>query len=191
MRIAIAGASGTGKTTLARAIAEKYSLPINPVGARSVALQMGFDSPYDTDRAGRRVQFQAELFKAKLLWESEHEHFVTDRTCLDNLTYSALHMSEHLEENAIGRYVGSMQRYELVLVLSWDTFHKLDPSVNLESPGYHQMYEFLLRSLLDLSQIRRGPPVRGLGANIGLRMERAFETIDLFVRDGKISPPVP
>lgn len=51
MRIAFAGSSGTGKTTLARFVSETYGLPINPVGSRSVAQAMGFSSPYDVDRA--------------------------------------------------------------------------------------------------------------------------------------------
>jgi len=51
MRIAFIGASGTGKTTLAKWVAETYSLPLNPVGARSVARDMGFETPYDVDQA--------------------------------------------------------------------------------------------------------------------------------------------
>jgi hypothetical protein len=52
MRIAFCGASGTGKTTLAKALGEFFELERNPVGARSVAREMGFDNPYDVDRAG-------------------------------------------------------------------------------------------------------------------------------------------
>lgn len=51
LRIAFCGASGTGKTTLAKAIQQKYGLELNPVGSRSVSKAMGFDSPYDVDKA--------------------------------------------------------------------------------------------------------------------------------------------
>jgi hypothetical protein len=57
MKIAFAGASGTGKSTLARWTAETYNLPFNPVGSRSVAKSMGFvgedgeGRPYDVDQA--------------------------------------------------------------------------------------------------------------------------------------------
>lgn len=55
MRVAFAGSSGTGKTTLARFVSETYGLPINPVGSRSVSQAMGFSSPYDVDRASAHV----------------------------------------------------------------------------------------------------------------------------------------
>lgn len=57
MKVAFAGASGTGKSTLARWVAETYNLPFNPVGSRSVAKSMGFvgedgeGRPYDVDQA--------------------------------------------------------------------------------------------------------------------------------------------
>lgn len=50
-KIAFCGAAGTGKTTLAKWVSEEFGLPINPVGSRSVATAMGFDSPYDVDKA--------------------------------------------------------------------------------------------------------------------------------------------
>lgn len=61
MKIAFAGASGTGKTTLARWVSDTYGLPLNPVGSRSVAKEMGFvgpdgeGRPYDVDKANRTV----------------------------------------------------------------------------------------------------------------------------------------
>lgn len=61
-RIAFAGSSGTGKTTLAKYVAEHLKIPFNPVGARSVAESLGFideetgePRPYDVDRASLLV----------------------------------------------------------------------------------------------------------------------------------------
>ncbi len=148
MRIAIAGASGTGKTTLAQAIAERYSLPINPVGARSVAADMGFDNPYDVDKAGKRVEFQRRLFEEKRFWERSTESFVTDRTYFDNLTYCALHMAEHLPDNAVEEYTSAMERYTAVIVLERRDFQCLDDGIRKTSPTYHGLYEILLRGLI-------------------------------------------
>lgn len=149
MRIAIAGASGTGKTTLCNAIAERYSLPINPVGARSVAASMGFDNPYDVDKAGKRVEFQRRLFEEKRDWELAHDSFVTDRTYLDNLTYCALHMAEHLPDNAVEEFTKAMERYDLVLVLFRKDFQSLSDGIRKTSQAYHSLYEHLLKGLLN------------------------------------------
>lgn len=150
MRIAIAGASGTGKTTLAQALAECYRLPINPVGSRQIATAMGFASPYDVDRAGKRVEFQRKLFLAKREWESEHESFVTDRTYFDNLTYCALHMARELPDDSIAEYARAMERYDLVFYLPRRIFQSQndDNGVRLTSSMYHEFYERILTSLL-------------------------------------------
>ena len=91
MRVAIYGASGTGKTTVAKMIKQEFGLPFNPVGSRTVAKEMGFDNPYDVDAAGKRAEFQWKLVESKVAWERAHEQFVTDRTTLDNLAYTMLH----------------------------------------------------------------------------------------------------
>src|SRR5271170_3399791 len=88
LRVAICGASGTGKTTLATFISETYGIPMNPVGSRSVSKAMGFDSPYDVDKAGKRAEFQRRLVTEKCEWEAAHDTFVTDRTTFDNLAYT-------------------------------------------------------------------------------------------------------
>lgn len=51
MKITFTGPSGTGKTTLRDFLATTFNLPVNPVGARSVAKDMGFERTYDVDRA--------------------------------------------------------------------------------------------------------------------------------------------
>jgi hypothetical protein len=57
MKIAFAGASATGKTTLTKYLAEQFNLLINPHGSRSMAKEMGFvnekgdGDPYAVDRA--------------------------------------------------------------------------------------------------------------------------------------------
>lgn len=179
MRIAIAGASGTGKTTLARAISEKYNLPLNPVGARSVALEMGFDNPYDVDAAGKRVEFQKRLFESKHDWELAHDDFVTDRSYLDNLTYCALHMAEHLEDDAIPVFKRSMQRYDFVVRLWLGDFQSLKDGVRKTSAAYHGCYEYLLTAFLFSAKVPIIDPKTG---DRQARLDKVCRALDLFQR---------
>ncbi len=179
MRIGIAGASGTGKTTLAKAIAAQYGWPINPVGSRSVAKSMGFDNPYDVDAAGRRKEFQESLFAQKSAWEEEQEAFVTDRTYLDNLTYCALHMPAELEDGAIDRYKSQMKRYDLVLFLPRVVNQKLSDGVRLQNETYHEFYELILRKLLKSTH---GLRLRTLAEPLADRRAVAIEDINWILR---------
>jgi nicotinamide riboside kinase len=179
MRIAIAGCSGTGKTTLAKAIAERFHLPLNPDGARTVAKSMGFDNPYDVDAAGKRVEFQKALFEAKREWELSHAAFVTDRSYLDNLTYCCLHMAEHLEPGQIERFSQAMERYDAVLILQRGDFQDLGDGIRKTATEYHELYEHLLMSLLtrtiDDGYLNRAHRV---GGPLETRIPKALEAIE-------------
>lgn len=153
MKIAISGASGTGKTTLARALAEYYQIPLNPIGARDVARDMGFASPYEVDQAGKRVEFQERLFIAKRAWEIEHAGgFVTDRSYLDNLTYCALHMAEHVDQPMVQEFMKAMGKYDAVLILPCAVFIQLDDGIRITNPMYHVLYELMLQQLFAMEQ---------------------------------------
>lgn len=171
MRIAITGASGTGKTFLAEQLAKKYNLPLNPIGARSVALAMGFGNPYDVDRAGRRVEFQERLFLEKRAWEEQHDAFVTDRSYFDNLAYCALHMSTELKDDVVAEYTKAMEHYTHVLFCPKRVFQKLDDGIRVTSSAYHELYEIVLGGLLARSSWEREH--YRLDMPLGTRMEYA------------------
>lgn len=148
-RVAFAGVSGTGKSTLARAIAERCGLPLNPVGARSVAEAMGYASPYDVDRAGRRAEFQQRLLAEKVAWEREHDAFVTDRTPLDNLLYTALHDVAAIDESILGAARCGVRRYTHVVYCCLDAFQNLDSDpARVGSRAYHEIYDGMIRGLV-------------------------------------------
>lgn len=173
MRIAIAGASGTGKTTIALAIAHRYQIPLNPVGARSVAKAMGLDSPYNVDQLGLRAKFQRELFEQKSAWEAEHESFVTDRTYFDNLGYCMLHMGADLPAGILEEYHQSMKRYDLVFQLRAQDHQDLSDGIRVVSPAYHWAYEALLQGLYNYF----GYEVIRLSGDMHERVRDAFDVI--------------
>lgn len=149
MRIAIYGAAGTGKTVLAQMISDAAGIPFNPVGSRSVAKAMGFESPYDVDAAGRRAEFQRRLVTEKVAWEAEHEAFVTDRTTLDNIAYTVIHDIHAIDRELLDAAVGGMLRYHYVLFCPmsafWDTAR--DAS-RVHDRVYQELYETVVDALL-------------------------------------------
>ena len=91
LRIYIAGAHSTGKTTLARWIARTYKLPLVTEVARSVLAEL--EIPLDSLRVDldRTATFQKEVFRRQNEMERlAGSRFVSDRT-FDNLAYACHH----------------------------------------------------------------------------------------------------
>lgn len=149
LRVAFCGASGTGKTTLASFIAEEWGLPINPVGSRSVAKTMGFDSPYDVDKAGKRADFQRRLATEKVAWEAGHESFVSDRTTLDNLAYTVLHDVRSIDAELVEVITAGLQRYTHIIYCPVDVFcNPGDDAARVKDLTYHKLFDAALVGLL-------------------------------------------
>lgn len=169
-RIAFAGASGTGKTTLARFVADRFGIPLNPVGSRSVAISMGFASPYDADKAGMRESFQRRLQRYKIAWEGEHESFVTDRTTLDELVYTTFHdVKTACSPSYFDQAISHMRRYDVVFYCPVDTFINLDGDPNrLNELRYQENFDRCLaghlRGLRDSVALCRALRLRELDA---------------------------
>lgn len=150
MRVAFCGASGTGKSTLAEFVAKTYGFPMNPVGSRSVSKAMGFENPYDVDKAGKRAEFQWRLLCDKVAWEAEHESFVTDRTVVDNVAYLALHDSAALDSSDISTMCDAgMRQYTHIIYTPLRTFQNLggDPA-RREGRLYHECFDAMVEGLV-------------------------------------------
>lgn len=148
IRIAFCGASGTGKTTLAQFLCDKLGLPLNPIGSRSVAQEMGYDSPYDVDKAGRRGEFQVRLLAAKRQWEDAQSSFVTDRTTFDNLTYTVMHDIATVDDAIVTSAISGLDRYTHIVYCPVSAFISTasDPA-RVHSRVYHELYDTILRGL--------------------------------------------
>ena len=156
IRIAFTGSSGTGKTVLAKKLAELLGLPFNPVGARSVAQDMGFDTPYQIDQTGRRKEFQQRLTATKVEWETKNESFGTDRSTLDNLAYDTLHSPLASDADGISQAVDQARTYTQVFFCPVASFINVvsDPA-RISNLAYQDMYEALLLGLHTKYEIRQ------------------------------------
>lgn len=167
MKIALCGASGTGKTTLAKQLAEITKLPFDkhphPNGdgsytslTRALAWEYtGVDLPYEVDKAGMREAFQYEGGRRKFAWEAKMADkeggFVTDRTHLDWLAYAILHDIDKSgsNEHYFNMCMERTRNYDVILFCTMERFHKVsnDPA-RKSSKLYHQLYEMVLGSLI-------------------------------------------
>lgn len=150
LRIAFCGASGTGKSTLARSVSDALALPLCNVGSREVSAAMGFSSPYDVDRAGKRREFQLELLTQKTKWELSHSRigFVTDRTHADNLAYTAIHSPEIVPDMLEDARMAS-ERYTHVFLCPLSAFCDTgNDNQRRHDRDYHQQFERCLLELL-------------------------------------------
>lgn len=149
IRLAFAGASGTGKTTLAGYFAALKKLEMVPVTARRVAQEMGLTCPYDADEwsAGRK-EFSRALITKKSAWEHSRESFVTDRTVADEFAYALLH-DVRATCDMWQTVASSMRQYTHIVYCPLSVFCDIgnDP-MRCRDANYHMAYDAMLFGLL-------------------------------------------
>jgi ABC-type branched-subunit amino acid transport system ATPase component len=149
-RVAFCGASGTGKSTLAKIVSDVLKIPMCNVGSREVAKQMGFNSPYDVDQAGKRAEFQTRLVTAKIAWESEHRSFVTDRTHYDNMAYTLIHSHATVDQAYIDLIETGNSVYTHIFYCPMQSFQNTgDDAARLHDRSYHLLHELVLEALVN------------------------------------------
>jgi hypothetical protein len=84
--LGLAGAHGTGKTTLAEAFSELSGLPFIKGTTRATYERLGLD-PQRNYPLDVRLDVQFEILKDYEALYAQHQRFVTDRTPLDMMAY--------------------------------------------------------------------------------------------------------
>ncbi len=79
-KIAVTGASGVGKTSLAELLSRHLELDLIPELSRALCIQQGYSSPVEIPD---QMQFRREVLDAQILAESSLERFVADRCSVD------------------------------------------------------------------------------------------------------------
>ena len=113
MRIYFIGAHSVGKSTLARYVSEKYKLPLLPEIARMVLCER--ELQIDSLRSDIDLvdSYQTEVFNRQIIEENKHNSFVSDRSLLDNLAYSAQHsrvLASLMENESLKHYLKRLKR---------------------------------------------------------------------------------
>ncbi len=94
MRIAVAGAHGVGKTTLARALSKELGLPMIEEVVRGVAKKSGYKTTAQIRDASQedRLKFQEDVLQEQIDTETRFGNdFVSDRSAFDMVAYAILY----------------------------------------------------------------------------------------------------
>lgn len=123
MNIGVCGSHRTGKTTLAEAISHKTGMPFVRTGTSEVFKKHGMD-PSRPMEFGKRLWIQHEILNtAEIIWNSEKEQFITDRTPLDMMAYTLADIQGATEVNLedldgyFARCIDVTNRFFQILVL--------------------------------------------------------------------------
>ncbi|MBM4344437.1 MAG: ATP-binding protein [Deltaproteobacteria bacterium] len=122
MRIAVVGSAGTGKTTLAKALAAHLGCAYLADTVHQVLRDRGRDSWRGVE-VGDRRKIREEALQRKLRLEADAPAFVSDKSVIDYLAYWLQNQSEHEQRHVNDAFVDQCKegalRYDLLVFLPY------------------------------------------------------------------------
>jgi predicted ATPase len=91
MKVYFCGAHSTGKSTLCRYVSEKYNLDMIPEVARMILSETELQIDALRSDIGIVDTYQTRVFERQIDEEKKQKSFVSDRSLIDCLAYSAQH----------------------------------------------------------------------------------------------------
>jgi nicotinamide riboside kinase len=112
MKVYFIGSHSCGKSTLARYVSQQYNLPMISETARMILSEQ--ELQIDTLRYDLNAidTYQKDVFNRQLVEEQKHISFVSDRSALDILAYSAQHsrvLSQLIDSPDLQEYIKKLQ----------------------------------------------------------------------------------
>jgi len=162
MKIAFTGASGTGKTSVAHHLLSPQfqtlmEVPLAGVDSRNLLDMLGLRRSESIEDDQYKV-FQTMYFAQKVLIESEHEAFLTERSFVDGLVYWKMHCENNASpsENAIMHSLCYEQtmKYDYHFLFPTGFIPVEDDGYRHRDPEYHKKFELLLQSILREWEVR-------------------------------------
>jgi nicotinamide riboside kinase len=153
----LSGAHRAGKSTLARAVAERIGIHNHDGSATMMLRERGIDMVAITDPF-ERLQAQntlLDLYLEKL--KTAPRPAITDRTPLDMATYMLAEMGMHSDPelgNKVWEYVGrcveeTEKHFDTVFIVSPLPFYVVEPNKPKPNKAYQMHFHMLLRGILD------------------------------------------
>ncbi|MCK5833759.1 ATP-binding protein [bacterium] len=159
MKIALIGASSTGKSTLATKLARELKLPLIREQARVVLAELGRTLQEIRARNEDILQFQNRVLEYQIASELEcaDSGFVSDRSVFDNLTLYLRHCPitpegiEFYRKNVISHYKSFP--YDYLIFLRPGEFPVSDDGVRTPDPFYQAQVDGMILAILKLFSV--------------------------------------
>jgi nicotinamide riboside kinase len=159
MKIALVGASSTGKSTLASLLSRKYSMPLIREQARVVLAEMGMTLSEIRVDPELIIRFQNTVLEYQIASELEcaDSGFISDRSVFDNLTLYLRHCP--LTPERIDYYRGTIldhyseYPYDYLIFLRPGEFPVKDDGVRTPDPFYQAQVDGMILTILRLFSV--------------------------------------
>lgn len=118
MKIYFCGAHSTGKSTLTRYVSNKYDLPMIFETARIILSEQELQIDNLRYDLGTVDAYQKDVFNRQLIEEQKYKSFVSDRSIIDILAYSAQHsriLSDLLATEELKAYLDILRQPDSIL----------------------------------------------------------------------------
>ena len=137
-KIMICGASGTGKTTLARHISGRYDMPYITTSAKALWDKYGIKTHKDAIALSHMnpdvgFKYQWDVLRSRMKTLDGYDKYVVDRSYIDNLTYLMLQNGYHLCDADIKEMVDLVN--ESLADIDGIIFLRFTPDIILENDG--------------------------------------------------------
>lgn len=167
MKIAISGAHGVGKTTLAQTLSERLQLPMIEEVVRGVAKIHGYKTTEQikSDKQQDKLKFQKDVLREQIDTEKRFSNgFVSDRSVFDMVAYAMLYGLPDVDTEIM--YLISLhhsEQYDWIIYcpiplgssIKDDGFRLTDDCSQLFIDGYiSNMLQYAKCPVLKLSNIR-------------------------------------